>query len=106
MRPEDFPESFRDGHRRAAQRGDAIAVNPEPPTFDNTILALERSGALLDRLQRMFGVARENVTTPAYQALEREWQPKLSAAADAIVFNRTLFDRIDAVYRSLRFDAR
>jgi peptidyl-dipeptidase Dcp len=101
MRPEDFPESFETAIAEQRHEVDAIAANPEPPTFDNTILALERSGALLDRLQRMFGVARENVTTPAYQALEREWQPKLSAAADAIVFNRRLFDRIDAVYRSL-----
>jgi len=50
----------------------------------------------------MFGVARENVTNPDYQALEREWQPKLAAAADAIVLNAGLFMRIEAVYQSLR----
>ena len=101
MRPEDFPEAFEMAIAEQRDEVDAIAANPDPPTFDNTILALERSGALLDRLQRMFGVARENVTTPAYQALELEWQPKLSAAADAIVFDRSLFDRIDVVHQSL-----
>ena len=50
---------------------------------------------MLDRVERMFGVARESVTNPAYQALEREWQPKLAAAADAILFNQGLFKRIE-----------
>jgi peptidyl-dipeptidase Dcp len=101
MRPEHFPEAL--GIAIDAQRAEveAIATSAEPATFDNTIVALERSGALLDRLQRLFGVARESVTTPEYQALEREWQPKLSAAADAIIFNRRLFERIEAVYQSL-----
>ncbi len=62
---------------------------------------MERSGPTLDRLERMFGVARENVTNPAYQALEREWQPKLAAAADEILFNRELFERIRTIYDSL-----
>ncbi len=62
---------------------------------------MERAGRTLDRVDRMFGVARESVTNPAYQALEREWQPKLSEAADAILFNQGLFKRISAVYESL-----
>lgn len=101
MRPESFPEALETAIAEQRAEVDAIAAKPEPPTFDNTILALERSGASLDRLQRLFGVARESVTTPEYQALEREWLPRLSAAADAIVFHRPLFDRIDAVYHSL-----
>ena len=101
MAPEQFPDAFEAA--LAEQRGeiDAIAAATEPPTFDNTIAALERSGRTLDRVERMFGVARENVTNPAYQALEREWQPRLAAAADAIVFNRGLFGRIETLYRLL-----
>ena len=100
MAPEHFPAAFDAAIAEQRREIHAIAVNPEPPSFDNTIAALERSGHALDRVERMFGVARENVTTPAYQALEREWQPKLSAAADDIVFNKGLFERIEAVYQS------
>jgi peptidyl-dipeptidase Dcp len=101
MRPEYFPEAFSLAIDEQRSEIETIANSIEPPSFDNTIVALERSGAALDRLQRLFGVARENVTTPEYQALEREWQPKLSAAADAIIFNRRLFDRVEAVCQSL-----
>src|SRR5262245_30225957 len=80
MEPRHFPTAFETAIAEQRREVDAIAANPESPTFENTIVAFERSGALLDRLQRMFGVARESVTTPEYQALEREWQPKLSAA--------------------------
>ncbi len=101
MAPEHFPGAFEAA--LAEQRGeiDAIVAGSDAPTFENTIAALERTGRTLDRVERMFGVARENVTNPAYQALEREWQPKLAAAADAIVFNKRLFGRIETVYGSL-----
>jgi peptidyl-dipeptidase Dcp len=101
MEPRYFPGAFEAAIAEQRREIETIAASPEPPTFENTIVAFERSGALLDRLQRLFSVARESVTTPEYQALEREWQPKLSAAADAIVFNRALFERIDRVCRSL-----
>ena len=101
MAPEHFPGAFEAAI--AEQRGeiDAIVTNPEAPTFDNTIAAMERAGSTLDRVERMFGVARESVTNPSYQALEREWQPKLSAAADAILFDQGLFKRIADLYESL-----
>jgi peptidyl-dipeptidase Dcp len=101
MAPEHFPGAFEAAI--AEQRGeiDAIAATPDAPTFDNTIAALERSGRTLDRIERMFGVARQSVTNPAYQALEREWQPKLAGAADDILFNQGLFQRIKAVYDAL-----
>ena len=100
-KPELFPGAFEAAI--AEQRGEiaAIAADPNPPSFDNTIAAMERSGQMLDRLNRLFGVVRQNVSTPQIQALDREWQPKLAAAEDAIVFNPGLFKRIDAVYRSL-----
>ena len=79
----------------------AIAANPDQPNFANTIEAMERSGRMLDRVGRLFAVARENVTTPEYQALAREWLPKIKASSDAIVFNQALFDRVQAIHRSL-----
>ena len=101
MAPEHFPGAFETAIAEIHREIAAIAADREPPTFENTIAAMERSGRMLDRLERMFGVARESVTNPSYQAIEREWQPKLAAAADEIVFNEGLFRRIAAVHASL-----
>jgi peptidyl-dipeptidase Dcp len=101
MSPEHFPVAFEEGIAEQRREIDAIVANTEPPTFDNTIAAMERAGRMLDRLERMFAVARESVTTPAYQALEREWQPKLAASSDELLFNQGLFTRIEAVYEAL-----
>lgn len=101
MTPERFPSAFELALEEERAEIDAIARTQAAATFENTIEALERSGSLLDRLVRMFGVARENVTNREYQELEREWQPKLAAAADATIFNKELFKRIETVYRSL-----
>jgi peptidyl-dipeptidase Dcp len=100
--PELFPEAFQfaidEQHREVA----AIADNPEAPTFANTVEALERSGERLDRVGNIFGVMTSNVTTPAYQALDKDWSPKLAAASDEIVLNPKLFQRIKAVYEARR----
>ena len=101
MSPEHFPGAFEAAIAEQRAEIAAIAGNPEAPTFENTVAAVDRSGLMLDRVERMFGVARESVTTPAYQALEREWQPKLAAAADAILMDTPLFDRIRAVQDAL-----
>jgi peptidyl-dipeptidase Dcp len=101
VRPEYFPAALETAIAREREEVEAIASNSAPPTFENTVLALERSGALRDRVERLFGVARQNITNPQLQAIEREWQPKLAAASDAILLNAALFARIDAVHRSL-----
>ena len=100
-KPELFPGAFEAAIAEQRAEIDAIASAPNPPSFDNTIAAMERSGRMLDRLNRLFGVVRQNISTPQIQALDREWQPKLAAADDAIVFNPALFKRIETVYRSL-----
>ena len=102
MKPALFPEALETALSQQREEIEAIVANREAPTFENTIVAMDRTGRTLDRVERMFSVARENVTTPEYQALERERQPKLSAASDAIVFNPGLFKRIETVYRSLK----
>ena len=79
----------RNGDRRTAQPKSTPSSRIPTRRHSRTrSLRMERSGRMLDRVERMFGVARENVTNREYQALEREWQPKLAAAADAILFNR------------------
>jgi peptidyl-dipeptidase Dcp len=80
---------------------DAIVANKARPDFENTIAALQRSGAARDRVERMFAVMTSNIGSPEYQALDKEWSPRQSAADDATRLNPGLFARIEAVYRSL-----
>ena len=79
----------------------AIASSAEPPTFANTVEALQRAGRTKERVLRVFDVMRLNMSTPAYQALDREWQPRLAEADDALTFWPGLFERVDAVYQGL-----
>ncbi|HWH22114.1 MAG TPA: M3 family metallopeptidase, partial [Allosphingosinicella sp.] len=76
----------------------AIANNPAAPTFANTVEALEKAGQRLDRVLSVYGVMTSNMTNPAYQALQKEWGPKLAAASDEIALNPQLFQRVKAVY--------
>lgn len=78
----------------------AIAGNPADPTFDNTLLPMQRAGRTLSRAARMFSVMTDNENAPEYQALNREVAPKLAAASDEIFFNEPLFKRIAAVHES------
>jgi peptidyl-dipeptidase Dcp len=78
----------------------AIASDPAPATFENTIVALEDAGRHLHRLEIMFSVLSGNLNTPEVQAIDREWSPKLAEAYDAITFNAPLFARIAAVYEA------
>jgi peptidyl-dipeptidase Dcp len=98
VKPELFPTAFEAAFAELRAEVDAIAKNPTAPTFDNTIVALERSGDTLDRVGRLYSVMTANMNSPAYQALDREWAPKLSAISDEISFNRPLFARVEAVH--------
>ncbi len=77
----------------------AIANNPAAPTFDNTIGAMQNAGRHLDRATTIFSVMTDNVSTEEVQAVEAEWSPRLSAAGNAITFNRPLFQRIDTLFQ-------
>jgi peptidyl-dipeptidase Dcp len=76
----------------------AIAGDPAAPTFDNTLAALERSGRTLDRVASVYGVFSSTLSTPEFQAVEREMAPRLAAFQDRITQNEKLFARIAAVY--------
>ncbi|MDO6729899.1 M3 family metallopeptidase [Marinovum sp. 2_MG-2023] len=76
----------------------AVADNPEPPTFANTIEGLLRCGAALDRVTGVFFNLAGADSTPDREALMREFSPKLAAHASAIFGNRALFDRISRVW--------
>jgi len=77
---------------------DKIVADPAPPTFDNTIAALERSGTELDRIMAIYGVYTSTMNDSAVQAIEREMAPKLAALDDTIKQNSRLFQRIAAIY--------
>jgi peptidyl-dipeptidase Dcp len=100
VRPDLFPQAFQfaiDERRREVL---AIADNPAAPTFVNTVEALEKTGQRLDRVEAVFGVMTSNMSTPEYQALDKEWSPKLAAASDEIILNPRLFQRVKAVYEA------
>ncbi|HEY2942599.1 MAG TPA: M3 family metallopeptidase, partial [Vicinamibacteria bacterium] len=79
---------------------DKIASDPAPPTFENTLAALERSGRTLDRVATIFGVYSGTMSTPDFQKVEEEMAPKLAAFSDQITQNEKLFKRIAAVYEA------
>jgi len=93
----DFNEAFETSLALRRAEIAAIADNPLPPTFDNTVLALERAGSVHTRVGSMFGVWSSSMSTEEFQKVEAEWSPKLSAAQDEIVLNPKLFARVDAV---------
>jgi peptidyl-dipeptidase Dcp len=109
IRPALFPEAFQFGIDEQRREYLAIANNPAPPTFANTIEAMEKAGQRLGRVQAVFGVYDSNLSSPEVQAIDKEWSPKLTAANDEIILNRPLFQRVETLYNnraSLGLDAK
>jgi peptidyl-dipeptidase Dcp len=79
---------------------DRIAANPEPPTFANTIAALERSSRTLDRVRTIYEIYGSTLNDDAVQVVEREIEPRLAAFRDQVTQNEALFKRITAVYEA------
>jgi peptidyl-dipeptidase Dcp len=98
IRDDDFGPAFDASLERHRAEIDAIAGNREPPTFDNTIAAMELAGPLLEKVSAIFWARAGADTNDALQALERELAPKLSRHFSAISMNRALFVRIDALH--------
>src|SRR5262249_45107323 len=97
---ERFAPAFEIGLGLMAAEIAVIASDPNPATFDNTIVPLENSGRHFDRAETVFGVWTGNLNTPELQAVEREWSPKITAAYDQITFDEKLFSRIASVYEA------
>jgi peptidyl-dipeptidase Dcp len=94
----DFQPAIEEGMRQQLADVAAIIHETAPPTFDNTIIALERSGQLLSRVQRVFGGLTSSNTNDTLQAIQRALAPRLAAHRDAIFLNDTLFQRIKSLY--------
>ncbi|MCD0468431.1 M3 family metallopeptidase [Flavobacterium sp. JAS] len=79
---------------------DAIANNPEVPTFENTIVALESSGKKIARIHTAFGIYSSNIFTAEFGVVETEMSPKISELNDKMYQNKKLFSRIENLYNS------
>ncbi len=97
IREEHFLPAFTEGMARQRAEVDAVVADPAPPTFDNTVVALERSGAVLRRVSAVFFTLVGSCSTEGIRAIEAEVAPLLSAHADAITLDAALFARIEAV---------
>lgn len=79
---------------------EAIATAPEPATFANTLVPLEDAGRHQGRVELIFDVMTNNLSTPEVQEVERTWAPRLAEVSDKISFNSKLFARLEAVYQA------
>jgi len=93
-----FAPAFDAGMAEELREIEAITSNPDAPTFENTIIALERSGRLLTTARRIFSNLNATDTNEARQQLNRDYAPKFAAHRDAIMLNEALFARVDALH--------
>src|SRR5437660_6966313 len=84
IKDSDYQPAIEEGMKRELAEIQAIANNPDAPTFANTIEAMEKTGALLRRVQRVFGGMTQSNTNPALQKVQSAVAPKLAAHRDAI----------------------
>src|SRR5260221_1859772 len=98
IRDGDYMPAYRAGMAQQLAEVAAIVSSPDPPTFDNTVLALERSGRLLDRAKKAFVNLNASNGDEAMRKLETELAPLLAAHEDAIDLNPKLFARLDQLY--------
>ncbi len=94
----DYLPAFKEGMRQQLLEVDKIANNPAQPNFDNTIAALEKSGAMLERVSEVFFALVQANTDPTLDAIQKNMAPKLSEHHDKIYLNSKLFDRIKKIY--------
>ena len=95
---EHYEPAFDYALKEARKQTDAIINNPEAPTFENTIEAMERSGEILNRVVTIFFVLSGNETSPRMQELEIKLQPKLVEYSNDISMNPVLWQRVKTVY--------
>lgn len=98
IRDEHFQPAMERGMAEQLEEIAAIVGSNEPPTFANTVVALERSGALLNRVNRIFGNLNSVDSNARRRAIQLEMSPRLAAHRDAILLDPRLFERIEALY--------
>ena len=94
----DYAPAMTDGMAQQMVEIEAIASSTEAPSFENTVVAMERSGLMLTRVIKVFFNLTESTSNEAIQTLQAEFAPKLAAHGDSISLNPKLFARIQAIY--------
>ena len=95
----DYQPALEEGMKQQLVEIQKIADNPAVPTFENTFVAMEKSGAMLTRVQMVFNTVTGANTDDALQKVQEEEAPKLAAHQDAIFLNDKLFARVEAIYK-------
>ncbi|MBQ7736033.1 MAG: peptidase M3, partial [Bacteroidales bacterium] len=98
IKTEHYLPAIEEGMKQQSEEIAAIVDNTEDPTFENTILALENSGSLLNKVTAVFFNLAECMNSPEMEAIAEEAMPKLSAHSDNINLSEGLFKRVKAVY--------
>ncbi|MDE2052371.1 MAG: dipeptidyl carboxypeptidase II, partial [Gammaproteobacteria bacterium] len=98
IRDSDYQPAIEEGMRRQRAQIERIAANPAPPTFGNTIVALEKSGRLLERVMAVFNAVSQANTDDTLQKVQADEAPRLAAHQDTIYLDPRLFARVKAVY--------
>lgn len=104
VNPQDFLSAFEAAITESAAEIDSIATQSDPPTFENTIVALEKSGQTLRRVQSLFSVHSSNLNVDPIPEIEKQVAPLLTRHFDSITQNVKLFERIKQVYESTSND--
>lgn len=99
IKNEHYEPAMEQGMAEQRAEIEAIASNPEPATFENTLVAMERSGQLLDRAARVFYGQSSAHTNDAIETIQVTLSPKLAEHSDAILLDPRLFARVDALYQ-------
>jgi len=100
VRIADFKPALEEAMAASLAEIDAIANNPAKPTFENTIVAMEKAGAMLDRVSTVYGIWGANMNSDEFAKVQAEMNPRLAAYNDKITQNEALFKRIEAVYNA------
>ena len=98
IKDSDYQPAIEAGMAQQRKEIDAIANDGAEPTFENTLVAMERSGQLLQRVMQVFGSVTQANTNPTLQKVEEDEAAKLAAQNDYIFLNPKLFARVEAVY--------
>ncbi|MBC3765644.1 M3 family metallopeptidase [Neptunicella marina] len=101
IKTSDFAPAFKQALSENKAEIEQIANNPDSPTFDNTLVALEKSGRLLTHVSKIFFNLSSVISDEEYQALEADLAPKLSAHYDSMYLNPQLFARVQSVYANI-----
>jgi peptidyl-dipeptidase Dcp len=104
VRVADFKPAFAAALAEYWREIEAIAGNPAPPSFENTLVAMERAGSTFRRVRAVYGVWESTMNLGEFPAVEAEIEPLLAAFEDRIVQNAALFARIEAVRASAEYD--